>query len=82
MDGIYVKLAVYATELSFVPLLLLQFLPPRLTLTKGAQVNIDASRPIVWSVPIHLLSNYGKALRIVTYVFWFVACVFFLLSFV
>ena len=51
------------TIAAFFPLFLLQFLPAKYTVSKGTLSSITTWREVVWSLPNHMLSDFGRKLR-------------------
>ena len=57
------RLATILFAISVIMILLLQFLPAKLTVSEGTRTNLATWRPVVWQLPAHMLSPLGKVLR-------------------
>lgn len=57
------EIALILGATTIAPVLLLQFVPVRYTVTKGTLVTIETWRGTVWALPTHMLSSFGKTLR-------------------
>ena len=81
MECIFIKLAGFAAGASVIPLAMLQFMPARYTLSNGALAGIESWRKIAWNIPIHMLSRFGKSLRIASYTLWALTALLMIIGF-
>lgn len=68
MEVIFLKIVYLVCMATFIPLLLLQFLPAKHTVTGGTLATIKTWRGTVWGLPDHMLSSLGRKLRLSFYV--------------
>lgn len=70
MNQTIINVALLFGAAGIIALFLLQFSPAKHTLTKAGQVIVNKNlRPTLWSMPIHILSPYGKVLKITSFSF-------------
>ena len=82
MKCILIELALYAVGAGFVPLSLLQFLPARYTVTKGTLAYLETRRHNYPGLSVHMLSRFGKGLRLASYGLWVLAAILLVVAFV
>ena len=70
MEQIAINIMFSFAILGIVALLFLQFSPAKYTLTKAANMVVNKNlRPALWGLPLHMLSTYGKSLKVAFYTF-------------
>lgn len=68
MTQTLMKIAIASWVAGCVALFILQFSPSKYTLTEAGRVIVNNNlRPALWGMPMHMLSIYGKTLRILFY---------------